>query len=121
MQHSSIITYTIPQIFEYLFCLCGDSISDKLELRHEEVKNMTGIKGMDYIYNAITNYFLNIAYKLVKCTGRLSYAITEWNHLIDANATHRTWMNFKDRFRRAYKEYKESSSLVAQQTPFQAV
>ena len=135
---SNTITYSIPEIFEHLFRLYGDVNSDKLEERHDAVKNMTwdpATQGMDHVYNAVSKLMdfadaanapysqaqiINIAYKLVKSTGRFSQAITEWNRLVDANANHRTWMNFKDHFRRAYKEVKESSSLVAQQTPFQA-
>lgn len=137
-EHTNAITASIPEILQSLFDTHGDVSVETLQDREIQVKSMTfdpATQPVDVIFNEIHKLvsfgtaasmpytqpqIVGLGYNILRNTRRYPQAIVEWNRACQANANHRTWMNFKTHFRRAHKELRESSGLVAADTNFQA-
>lgn len=56
------------------------------------------------------------AYLIINKTRRFKQAITEWNRLIETN---KTWINFKNHFRQAHQEFRETTDTTLEDSELQ--
>ena len=130
---SNSLTGTVQQILEYLQTAYGRVSPQKLEDREAELRAMTYNPRLpiDIVFNAVEDFvdFATIgnqpmtqkqtiakAYLIINKTRRFKQAITEWNRLIETN---KTWIGFKDHFRQAHQEFRETTDTTLEDSELQ--
>jgi hypothetical protein len=122
-------TGTVLQILTYLKTTYGKITPAALQKLETETKaiDFNVVQPIDTIYHKVEDLVeyadlanapmtqvqtINIAYNIINKTGRFKSAIRDWNR---RPANEKNWINFKDSFRTAQLELRESNALTMQE------
>ena len=131
---SNSITMPILEVIQYLFQVFGRITPDLLHEKEVAISTMVYdlLTPIDTVFTAVQELTdmaamagipfsipqtINMAYRVLNNTRKFASAITKWNR---KPPVEKTWMNFKNFFRQAHEELRETTDLTAQETPFQA-
>ena len=129
-RNSNSLTGTVFQILEHLQVAYGRVSPQMLENREQELRNMAYNTKypIDVVFNAVEDYvdFAELgqqpltdrqviakAYVILNKTRRFKNDIVEWNRRTDDA---KTWINFKDHFRRAHQEFRETTDVTLEES-----
>jgi hypothetical protein len=131
---SNSIRGTVHEVLEHLRIVYGRVSPQMLEDRAEELRTMSynTQHPVDIVFNAVEDYadFAELgddlaitqsqkiakAYIILNKTRRFKNDITDWNRL---PAIEKTWTNFKDQFRRAHQELRETTDVTLDESDLQ--
>ena len=125
---------TISEIVKHLFDVYGRVTPQTLFEQEQKVHQMvydpqhpidrvfTAVNELaNYVEAASTPYTqpqcINLAYRILNRSGAFQRWILEWNQLPQAQ---RNWRNFKNHFRKARRELKETTNLQARESQYHA-
>jgi hypothetical protein len=123
---SNTLRGTICNIIEHLQKVYGRVSPQMLEDREQELRDMpyNAKYPIDMVFNAVEDFveFADLAqqpvsqrqtiakaYTILNKTRRFKMAITEWNRRTDIQ---KTWIAFKDHFRQAHQEFRETTDVT---------
>jgi Sec-independent protein translocase protein TatA len=132
-RNSNSLMGTVHEILEHLQTVYGRVSPQMLENREQELRNMTYNTKypIDVVFNAVEDYvdFAELgqqpltqrqtiakAYVILNKTRRFRNDITEWNRLPENG---KKWVNFKDHFRRAHQEFRETTDVTLEESELQ--
>jgi hypothetical protein len=132
-RNSNSLQGTVHQILTHLQDIYGRVTPQMLEDREAELRNMTYNPKypIDIVFNAVSDYsdFADLgnqpmtqrqtvakAYLILNKTRRFKNDITEWNRKPDIQ---KNWVNFKDHFRRAHQEFRETTDTTLEESELQ--
>jgi hypothetical protein len=124
---------TVTQILEHLQTVYGRVSPQMLEDREQDLRNMTYNTKypIDIVFNAVEDYIdfaeldqqpltqrqtIAKAHVILNKTRGFKNDITEWNR---KPAIQKTWIHFKDRFRRAHQEFRETTDITLEESDLQ--
>jgi hypothetical protein len=130
---SNSLTGTVNTILDHLQTVYGRVSSQMLDDREQELRNMNynAKYPIDIVFNAIEEFvdFADLAhqpitqrqtiakaYTIINKTRRFKIPITEWNRL---PAAQQTWIAFKDHFRQAHQELRETTNITLEDSELQ--
>jgi type II secretory pathway component PulJ len=129
-RNTNSLTGTVFQILEHLQTVYGRVSPQMLENREQELRNMTYNTKypIDVVFNAVEDYvdfaelgqqpltqrqIIAKAYVILNKTRRFKNDIVEWNRLPEAE---QTWITFKEHFRRAHQEFRETTDVTLEES-----
>jgi hypothetical protein len=129
-QSSNSLRGTVYKILEHLQTVYGRVSPQMLEDREQELWTMTYNTKypIDIVFNAVEDYvdFAELgnqpltqrqviakAYVILNKTRRFKTDITDWNRRAEDK---KTWINFKDHFRRAHHEFRETTDVTLEES-----
>jgi hypothetical protein len=129
-RNSNSLRGTVSQILEHLQTVYGRVSPQMLENREQELRTMLYNPKfpIDMVYNAVEDFVdyaalsgqpvsqlqtISKAYIILNKTGRFKQPITEWNRL---PTVQKTWINFKDHFRQAHQEFRETTDVTLEES-----
>jgi hypothetical protein len=132
-RNSNSLWGTVNQIIEHLQTVYGRVSPQMLEDCKQELRTMTynARYPIDMVFNAVADFvdFAELAqqpvtqrqtvakaYTILNKTGRFKTAITEWNR---KQALQQTWIAFKDHFRQAHQEFRETTDITLKDSELQ--
>ena len=127
-RNTNVITCDIHTVIRHLFDVYGNVTPQTLQDKEQEVKAtvydlrdpidsiFTKIEDLLEFSGAAGSLFtqpqcINIAYVILNKTGKFQLSIRDWNR---KSSPQKTWINFKDPFRSAHKELRESTDITLQ-------
>jgi hypothetical protein len=130
---SNSLRGTVYEILDHLQTVYGRVSPQMIEDREQELRNMTynAQHPIDTVFNAVEDYadFADLgsqaltqsqtiakAYVILNKTRRFKTDITDWNRRPLAE---KTWINFKDHFRRAHQEFRETTDVTLEESDLQ--
>ena len=125
-RNSNSLRGTVHAVMEHLQTVYGRVSPQMLEDREQELRVMTynTQHPIDIVFNAVEDYvdFAELgnqpltnrqtiakAYVILNKTRRFKTDITDWNRQPEAD---KTWLNFKEHFRRAHQEFRETTDVT---------
>jgi type II secretory pathway component PulJ len=132
-RNSNSLRGTINQILEHLQVVYGRVSPQMLEDRKQELRNMNynAKYPIDMVFNAVEDFidFADLAqqpaterqtiakaYTIINKTRRFKTAITEWNR---RPPIQQSWIAFKDHFRQAHQELRETTDVTLEDSELQ--
>jgi hypothetical protein len=123
---SNSLRGTVYEILTYLQEVYGRVSPQMLEDRDNDLRSMVynPQQPIDVVFNAVEDYVdfadlghqalspqqtIGKAYVIINKTRRFKNDITAWNRLPEMQ---KTWPSFKDHFRRAHREFRESTDIT---------
>jgi hypothetical protein len=130
---SNSLRGTVSQVLEHLNTVYGRVSPQMLENREQELRTMlyNAKFPIDMVFNAVEDFVdfttlalqpitqkqtISKAYIIINKTGRFKQAITEWNRRPDVQ---KTWITFKDHFRQAHQEFRETTDVTLEESELQ--
>jgi hypothetical protein len=127
---SNSLRGTVYQVLEHLQTNYGRVSPQMLEDREQELRTMTYNTKypIDTVFNAVEDYVdyaelgnqpltqrqvIAKAYVILNKTRRFKTDITDWNRRPDLE---KSWINFKDHFRRAHQEFRETTDVTLEES-----
>jgi hypothetical protein len=130
---SNSLRGSVYEILTYLQDVYGRVSPQMLEDRDNELRNMVynTQQPIDIVFNAVEDYVdfadlghqaltsqqtIGKAYVIINKTRRFKNDITDWNRKPEAD---KTWQNFKEHFRRAHREFRETTDVTLEDSELQ--
>jgi methyl-accepting chemotaxis protein len=121
---------TVYEIIDHLQTVYGRVSPQMLEDREQELRNMVynTQQPIDVVFNAVEDFAdfadlghqpltprqtISKAYVILNKTRRFKTDITDWNRRPDVD---KTWPNFKEHFRRAHQEFRETTDITLEES-----
>jgi hypothetical protein len=132
-RNSNSLWGTINEIIEYLQTVYGRVSPQMLENREQELRTMlyNPKYPINMVFNAVEDFVdyvelgqqpitprqtITRVYTILNKTGRFKTATTEWNRKTELQ---KTWVAFKEHFRRAHQDFCETTDVTLEESEFQ--
>jgi hypothetical protein len=132
-RNSNSLRGNVSEILEHLRDVYGRISPQMMENKEQELRTMVyhAKYPIDQVFNAVEDFveFASLAqqpitqrqtvakaYLVLNKTGRFKQAITEWNRKTDVQ---QTWIHFKEHFRQAHKEFRETTDITLEESELQ--